>query len=503
MINPDEQFWVLSGYFSRLCTQHIFDWDQRRWIGLQGDEDLIGKDEDAVRLLKKVYNQVSADVVEIRLSDRDTVEETSTELEDDPSQFVHYPRFPVEESDLNEQAILRRSQIKEIDRLGRCVDLAEYSVPGAVKKVVFKYQLIPHHLEKVWTEAHIMHALQGRTSIVSFDRFVVDDEDFRLLGYTSNYVPGDTLRDNPYRPFCLSWLEQLTQVVDELNLKCGIYHQDIAPCNLMIDAQTNNLILLDFDKAIQIGAGKEVANFNDIDGVIFSIYEILTFDTKYQKIDYWDLDVSEVENMIEWPVKAELEPDLDVTTIRQCLNEWVSRRRNAPKLKHYTEASEPLEIPPRPPQTPVPCMWCKNDDGTAKLDTHGWGMRSRALQAGHSVIRWERAPDPRLSSLLSGDASAERTPVRLGEIPMHSANLARDFQHCGCGYYDYRSASCGHLGVRYPFVCGATADELGTSTFCSTAVDSGSEVRKFKVEAAVDVKCRGCDGLSSKIIAWD
>ena len=89
----------------------------------------------------------------------------------------------------------------------------------------------------------------------------------------------------------------------------------------MIDPRTNNVMLLDFDKAIQIGVGREITNFNDIDGVIFSIYEILTFDTKYWKIDYWDLDVDIVENLIEWPVKAELEPGLNVPTIRHYLNE--------------------------------------------------------------------------------------------------------------------------------------------------------------------------------------
>jgi serine/threonine protein kinase len=399
MINPAEQFWVLGGYFSRLCTQHIFDWDQRRWIGLQGEEHLIGKDEDAIQLLKKVYNQVPPDAVEIRLSDKGTLASLSTNPEDDPSLFVHYPRFVADEGDLNEHNVLRRSQLHEIDRLGRCVDLVEYVDSGAIKKAVFKYQLVPHHLEKVWTEAHIVHALRDCTSVLSFDKFVVDNSDLRLLGYTSTYIAGETFRDNPRRPFRLSWLEQLTQIVDDLNLKYGIYHQDIAPCNLMIDPQTNNLILLDFDKAIQIGLGKEIANFNDIDGVIFSIYEILTFDTKYQKIEYWDLDVSEVENMTCWPLKAQLEPGLELDTIRQYLHEWVVKRRSAPKLKHYTEASEPLQIPSRPPQTPVPCMWCKNGDGSAKLDTHGWGMRSRALQAGHPVVRWERRPDRRLEDV--------------------------------------------------------------------------------------------------------
>jgi hypothetical protein len=407
MINSDQRFWVLGGYFSRLCTQHIFDWDQRRWIGLQGQEDLIGEDEDAIRLLKTVYDQVSPDVVEIRLSDAGTMTSVSTDLEDDPSQFVHYPRYLPEEGDLNEQNVLRHSQLQEIDRLGRCVDLVEYSDSGTLKKALFKYQLVPRHVDKVWTEAHIVYGLRGYHSIPSFDKFVVDDVELRLLGYTSVCPTGETLRDSPHRPFRLSWLEQLTQIVDDLNLKYGIIHQNIAPCNIMIDSKTNRLTLLDFDRATQIGADGEIAKLNDINGVIFSVYQILTLDTEYQGLSCGNLDVGEIERMTQWPVNIQLEADLDVAAIRHHLNEWVARRRTAPMLKHHREASGPLQIPPRPPKTPAPCAWCKNEDGTAKIDTHGWGMRLCALQGGANVVRWERAPDPRLSGMSNVDGGSE------------------------------------------------------------------------------------------------
>ena len=166
----------------------------------------------------------------------------STDPEDNPSRFVHYQRFLADEGDLNEHNILRRSQIHEIDRLGRCVDLIDYVDSGITTKVVFKYQLVPHHLDKVWTEAHIMHALRECTSTVSFNKFVVDDTDLWMLGYVSAYIAAETLRDNSCRPFRLCWLEQLTRIVDDLNLKYGILHHDIAPCNMMIDPQTNKLI---------------------------------------------------------------------------------------------------------------------------------------------------------------------------------------------------------------------------------------------------------------------
>lgn len=407
MLNANERFWVLGGYFSQFCTQHIFDWDQRRWIGLRGQEDLIGEDEDAIRLLKTIYNQMPPEVVEIRLSDAGTVESVSTNLEDDPSQFVHYPRYLAVEGELTEQNTLRRSQLREVDRLRRCVDLVEYSESGIIKKALFKYQLVPHHIDKVWEEAHIVYGLREHQSFPSFDKFVVDDVELRLLGYTSACPAGETLKDNPHRPFRLSWLEQLTQIVDDLNLKYGVMHQDIAPCNILIDSRTNKIKLLDFDKATQIGGGHEVPNFNDIDGVILSVYQILTLDTKYERLSSWNSDVRKLEESTDWPLKVRLEAGLDGAAIRQYLNDWVTRRRTAPMLTHFSEAAEPLEIPPRPPRTPAPCMWCKNEDGTAKLDEHGWGMRACALQAEAHVVRWERPPDPRLLGLLDVDGGSE------------------------------------------------------------------------------------------------
>ena len=198
-----------------------------------------------------------SDVVRIRLSDKGTLASVSTDPEENPSQFVHYPRFIADEGNLNEHNVLRRSQLQDVDRLGRCVDLVEYADSGAIKKAVFKHQLVPHHLEKVWREAHIVHALRNYTSVLGFDRFVVDDTDLRLLGYTSTYIAGETFADNSRRPFRLSWLEQLIQIVDDLNLRYGIYHQDIAPCNLMVDPQSNKLILLDFEKPSRLELAKK------------------------------------------------------------------------------------------------------------------------------------------------------------------------------------------------------------------------------------------------------
>ena len=301
-----------------------------------------------------MYYELPRDVVQIRLTDKGTVASVS---KDDPTPDLQYPRFAAHEDDL---IVLRRSQLQEIDRLGRGLDLVVYHDSGAIKKAVFKYEILSGLVSRIWNEAHIVHGLRGRIPIPAFDNFVVDDVELRLLGYTYKHIAGgETLQEHPYRPFCLSWLEQLTQIVDDLNLKYGVYHQYIWPPNLMIDPQTNRLILLGFERAIQIGVGSERDGENDIDSVIFSMHQILTLEEPvYEDRSFWDRDIRDFDKISEWPIRAELEPGLQGSTIKQCLIKWVSERRSAPKLKHYTEASEPLEIPPQPPRTPTPCMWC-------------------------------------------------------------------------------------------------------------------------------------------------
>ena len=87
-----------------------------------------------------------------------------------------------------------------------------------------------------------------------------------------------------------------------------------------------------------------------MDGVIFTIYELVTFDKSFREgIVYWKHDVRPVEEMAEWHVRATtLEPGLDIRTIRRHLFEWVSDRRTVRTISHCSEASEPLELPEYP-----------------------------------------------------------------------------------------------------------------------------------------------------------
>lgn len=70
---------------------------------------------------------------------------------------------------------------------------------------------------------------------------------------TSLYIPGGSLDENKSRVFKLNWPEQLTHVVDDLNRKYGIAHQDIAARNLVIYSETDDLLIFDFNYSGRTG----------------------------------------------------------------------------------------------------------------------------------------------------------------------------------------------------------------------------------------------------------
>lgn len=95
---------------------------------------------------------------------------------------------------------------------------------------------------------NLLSKLPPRPNIIPFDRIVLEDVESRVIGFTTKYIPCGTLADaDPKRPFRFEWLQQLTQLVDFLNLELGIIHQDIAPRNLLVDPETDKIILFDFD----------------------------------------------------------------------------------------------------------------------------------------------------------------------------------------------------------------------------------------------------------------
>ncbi|KAL5349830.1 hypothetical protein ACLOAV_004864 [Pseudogymnoascus australis] len=86
-------------------------------------------------------------------------------------------------------------------------------------------------------------------------------------------------------------------MVDYLNLELGIMHQDITPRNLLVDPEADNLLLFDIDRAARIGQPSYFTERNDVKGVVFTLYEIISRDDHL-----WN-----TESMIKsqlWPLRA-------------------------------------------------------------------------------------------------------------------------------------------------------------------------------------------------------
>lgn len=99
--------------------------------------------------------------------------------------------------------------------------------------------------------------------------------------------------------FKLEWLRQLTCVVDDLNLEYGIAHQDIAARNLLVNRETDALMLFDFNYSGQIGGKGYAKDRDDVKGVTFTLHEIITRDTRFRDIPYDQQNPAYVEGLEE------------------------------------------------------------------------------------------------------------------------------------------------------------------------------------------------------------
>lgn len=211
--------------------------------------------------------------------------------------------------------ITHRSDLVEVERLGPNVDLMCYSSRSIetqkreTEMVVFKYYFLQQFMFNRWDELQIWMRLPLHPNIAPFDRLVVDKLEGRdvLVGFTSRFIPGGTLEADSTRVFKLKWLRQLLHVIDDLNLNYGIQHQDVAPRNLLVDHETDNLVIFDFNCAVRIGYPHRIDSYarywdqrNDVKGAIFTLYEIITRDEHFREVSWENQNAEDVQKMKEY-----------------------------------------------------------------------------------------------------------------------------------------------------------------------------------------------------------
>ena len=385
MIEPRRRFFVYSGMLHPWGHHKwsVIDYELRRCVEIGGSDKLLPEDEDALRIMAKIADDIPLHVHLVEVSDEleltfnPTDTHTRPYCVQDPTHNIRYPHF--EAKDEREEAmIIRRGQLSEMDRLDICVDLVQpMSGKDAGKLRVFKYEVLDLRVHFTWKEAHISRALRGHPSFICLEQFVIDDVKPWLLGFTMDYVDGGTL-ENYYGTFRFDWLRGLTSAIDDLHFRYGVVHQDVAPRNILLDLATMSLKLFDFERAARIGSDEEDAARSDINGMIFTLYEALTKDDHYRKFRHEEQNVKLVEGLEHWELKLDLEPvDGGLLAYRGCVATWAEERRSNRKIKNHADAAEPLEWPDFEP-LPVP--------------KHFW--REEAYQAGEYVVCWERGLQP-------------------------------------------------------------------------------------------------------------
>ena len=396
MIEPQDVFWVDGrDTDGETLNGNVLSWDERRQVTVTGPASYLSAAEDLeIEVLERCVHLLGRNVYAITVDDEGSLVSVSSDTADDPTFAVNHPNY-FDAPSLFNLPMLPFSQLVESDRLGPGVDLMRYTDgSGVERQVVFKYSMIFQRLDRIWSEMHLVKSLDGHPNLVPFGHIVIDDKQSQVLGFTTVYIPGQTLEKNTDRTFRLAWLQQLTAVVDYLNLEFGIAHQDIAPRNLLVGADgfkpaKDKLLLFDFDRAARIGRPGYYADRNDVTGVILTTYEIITRDSGFRSEPFptQALEEDRIMKLAEWPVRCEL--DADIAVFRQHLKDWVRRRRR--RAENVTLLTSTLpEIPDMPTLRPV--VVGLDREGVPIHKNVPVRLRRQALECGDQVFSWQRPP---------------------------------------------------------------------------------------------------------------
>lgn len=380
----------------------IVDFDQRRIIvaRMDGDQD---SEELALGYLKRYIDTLDPDVTFVYLSPDGGLVKASTDLKHDKVDCVYYPPLSLIRASESVQTVVR-TELRELDRLGADIDLVSYQTciePVSTRKAVFKYYWHARFVGTFWKEAEIWMRLPPHPNIVPFDRLVLDEMHGNVVGFTSLYIPGGTLDKNPSRVFKLKWLQQLTQVIDDLNLRHGIWHQDVAARNLVVDAATDNIMIFDFNVSARVGyinaygTCEHIAVRDDVMAVVFTLYELITHDLHFRENTSWDeLSIALVQD-IEWVPHPDVKLDHPVAEYRALLDAWVKERKEGKKVEVYTDAPEYLDW--KELEQPLVEMdrW---DEPPEMVPSWVFCRRTKARAEGREVLDWQRPVQSTLGS---------------------------------------------------------------------------------------------------------
>ncbi|KAK4176843.1 kinase-like domain-containing protein [Triangularia setosa] len=380
---------------------NVIDWDQRRTITVS---TLGKKDEDFIfEALVELIDDLPADVVKVKVSDDFELLSSSTAVDDDSTMVPFYPSL----TDLPPQLPkIHRSELTEVERLGVQADHVTYEpTPSETRHVVFKYYINEGNVAMFWHEMNCTLRIPSHPNIVPIDRLVVDSATpggpEKVVGFTTPFITGGTIQDNVSRVFKLKHLRQLLTTIDYLNLRLGIVHGDIRTWNLLIDPETDNLKVFDFNMGAKLGweGDKDHLDMfgydkdrNDVKLAVFTLYEIITRDVSFcDENEPEDLDIAMVLDQDKWEKHPDacLEEGVAVSEYRRLLEEWVSARKSTEnEITHYKQAPEFIDWPGLPEFPLV--------EFVGSMTRRASQMRSAMIRRGEQFIKWQRPPTAHL-----------------------------------------------------------------------------------------------------------
>ncbi|KAG6010128.1 hypothetical protein E4U21_000162 [Claviceps maximensis] len=308
------------------------------------------------------------------------------------------------------------TSLTELDRLEWQVDKVSYPESPCLgnsmskKIVVFKYWFMVNGMFRYWSELNCCCRLpRDHPHIVPFDSVVLDDTTHRIVGFTSLYISGGTLSRNnaTTRPFRLRWLHQLLSVVDDLNYRYGVMHQDVAPRNLLIDEE-DNLRLFDFNYSIMIDKSY-MAEWDDWKGVAYTLYEIITLDGHLRDVRPEEQDAEALLQM-EWVKHPDVKLDTDIKTFRDVLDVWLTER----KSKKFEPADTWVrwEDMPKPLLTAEQFHSPEGKTAEMRMLPGGVNMRRDLIKMGVPFWNWERPASYSLAKALKEDVDEDSMSVK-------------------------------------------------------------------------------------------
>ncbi|CAK7275309.1 hypothetical protein SEPCBS119000_006628 [Sporothrix epigloea] len=414
MIDPEYRFSAASGEFwtKDLYTWQIIDFDQRRHFSVtyctpdiadDDDDKIEATEEICLAKLRKHVDDLDTNVVGIRFSDPTGPITISTSQDDDATSYSnnHLPAglqlpFPIK--------AIRFDCLTELDRLYPQVDLVTYvgiptaGGPAADTKAAFKYWFVSNGMYRKWYELQLWARLpRDHPHIVPFDAVVLDHVRGGVIGFTNVYIPGGTLKetDATVRPFRLSWFQQLLSVVDDLNYRYGIMHQDIAARNLVID-EKDNLRIFDFNFSSRISEYYD-PHRDDMKGVIFTLYEILTLDEQYRQVPHAERDTAALL-LQQWEKHPDVKLDSEVHEFRKVLDDWLEERKTREFKKVDTWLQWPLM--PEPPNGPALVYGPDGEVTGREIRPEVVLMRRDLIKMEEPYLDWERPASYRLGDVL-------------------------------------------------------------------------------------------------------